>query len=304
MFSVIQIPDEPEFHEQMGTKFKFWYEDPLLGRTLFKQGRPGTGENWAEKLSCEFATMLGIPHANYELALWRGLYGTCSPSFVPTGGRLIHGNELLGGKVTRAEDKTFYYAERSHTTSAVLGLLKIRDMVEAPFSYAQVGQLDQAIDVFVGYLLFDAWVGNQDRHAENWGFVRLRNNFYLAPSYDHGSSLARNINDVERADRIRTRDRGYSVDHYVTTARSSLYPFGAQRKTRPLLTHEAFEHGWKASPRAGDTWRERLASITTDHIRGAINMVPDELMSDMAKEFTHRLLISNQIRLLALKLTQ
>jgi hypothetical protein len=61
MFPVFEIPPEAyEFTEQMGTKFKFWYEDPLFARTLFKEGRPNTGENWAEKLACEFALMLGM----------------------------------------------------------------------------------------------------------------------------------------------------------------------------------------------------------------------------------------------------
>jgi hypothetical protein len=28
-----------------------------------------------------------------------------------------------------------------------------------------------AIDTFVGYLLLDAWIGNGDRHHENWRFI-------------------------------------------------------------------------------------------------------------------------------------
>ncbi|MEJ7806548.1 MAG: hypothetical protein WKG03_11610, partial [Telluria sp.] len=44
MFSIFQVPPESaEFSEQMGTKFKFWYHDEHFGLTLFKEGRPGTG---------------------------------------------------------------------------------------------------------------------------------------------------------------------------------------------------------------------------------------------------------------------
>ena len=32
-----------------------------------------------------------------------------------------------------------------------------------------------ARDLFVGYLLLDAWIGNGDRHHENWGFIRRQN---------------------------------------------------------------------------------------------------------------------------------
>lgn len=300
MFPILQLPDEADFPEQMGTKFKFWYQDPTLGRVLFKEGRPGTGENWAEKLACELALMLGIPHAHYDLAEWRGKLGVCSHSFIPQGGRLIHGNELLGGKLTEAGDRKFYYAQRSHTISAVLGLLKIQDMVEPPEHFAPMGAIVQAVDVFVGYLLFDAWIGNQDRHSENWGFVRLNTNFYLAPSYYHGSSMARNLGDDERAKRLVTRDQGYSIEHYVTTARSSLYPHGIQGKTRSLLTIEAFEHAWRNRPQAGQEWLDKLRNVSDQNTRDAVNMVPDNIMTPVAKDFTARLLKSNRDRLLSL----
>lgn len=47
--------------EQLGTKGKFWYRDSSGKRVLFKEGRPGTGENWAEKIACEIAELLGLP---------------------------------------------------------------------------------------------------------------------------------------------------------------------------------------------------------------------------------------------------
>jgi hypothetical protein len=34
--------------------------------------------------------------------------------------------------------------------------------------------IQKAVDVFVGYLLLDAWIGNGDRHHENWGIVRMK----------------------------------------------------------------------------------------------------------------------------------
>ena len=47
-YPIIEITDNiPELPEQLGTKEKFWFhiDDGLY---LFKIGRPGTGENWAE----------------------------------------------------------------------------------------------------------------------------------------------------------------------------------------------------------------------------------------------------------------
>ena len=132
MFTILLVPSgADEFSEQMGTKFKFWYQDEQYGRTLFKEGRPGTGENWAEKLAAEFADLLGIPHAHYELAQWQGRdgivrEGVISPSLVPEGARLIHGNELVGGKVTVAtsDEKVRHYALRNHIASRVFQFMK------------------------------------------------------------------------------------------------------------------------------------------------------------------------------------
>jgi hypothetical protein len=59
--------------EALGSKEKLWLtpEAPLgLGNDLhlFKVGRAGTGENWAEKAACEIAKALGLPCAEYHLA--------------------------------------------------------------------------------------------------------------------------------------------------------------------------------------------------------------------------------------------
>ncbi len=95
MFPVITLDDNaPEFPEQLGTKDKFWLRIDDQ-RHLFKIGRPGTGENWSERIAAELAELLGLPHAYYDLAFWRGQQGVLSPLFVPQGGRLILGNELL-----------------------------------------------------------------------------------------------------------------------------------------------------------------------------------------------------------------
>lgn len=130
MFPIVNVPaDAAELSEQMGTKFKFWYSDECRRRILFKEGRPGTGENWAEKLAAEFAELLGIPHAHYDLAMWKDRYGVITPSLVAKNERLIHGNELIVGKVTRDsnDDNLRYYEQRSHiATRAFQFLQKIR----------------------------------------------------------------------------------------------------------------------------------------------------------------------------------
>ena len=49
--------------EQLGTKRKIWYQDDDGKFLLFEEGRPGTGENRAEKLASELCELIGLPHA-------------------------------------------------------------------------------------------------------------------------------------------------------------------------------------------------------------------------------------------------
>ena len=72
-FEIIDVPtDAPDKVELMGTKPKFWFNHRQLGRCLFKNSRPGTGEDWAEKAAAELATILHLPCARYEMAKHRG----------------------------------------------------------------------------------------------------------------------------------------------------------------------------------------------------------------------------------------
>jgi serine/threonine protein kinase HipA of HipAB toxin-antitoxin module len=95
------------------------------------------------------------------------------------------------------------------------------------------------VGVFVGYLLLDALIGNQDRHHENWGLIKAPGaGLSLSPTFDHASSLGRNELDAERIERLTTKDSGRGVAHYVRRARSGLYR--TQSSRAPLTTLDAF----------------------------------------------------------------
>jgi len=306
MSNIFYVPAEAaEFSEQMGTKFKFWFHDDTLGLTLFKEGRPGTGENWAEKIACDLAELLGLPHAIYQLAEWRGRQGIISPTFVPRYARLIHGNELVGGRIIVGNDdgdKIRYYHERTHTASRVFQFLRQSvDFVMPPDKFIKFEGISTALDVFVGYLLFDAWIANQDRHSENWGVIKLAELFFLAPTYDHGSSLGRQETDIRRSRMMTTRDKGASLDAYVLKARSAMYPSVAgDEKPKALLGMELFTQVAKTAPGAARAWIERLRALELDKIRTIINRIPDVYMSEISREFTYRLLVLNRSRILEL----
>lgn len=82
-FPIIEVPlDASQDIEDLGTKEKFWFRHPSLGCCLFKKARLNTGEDWAEKIAAQLCKLLGLPHAEQELAIYKGEKGTVSPSFL------------------------------------------------------------------------------------------------------------------------------------------------------------------------------------------------------------------------------
>ena len=67
-FQVIQITQEAyelSQDETMGSKSKFWFEDPTLGRCLYKYTRPQTGEDWAEKIASELSKLFAFRYLDW-----------------------------------------------------------------------------------------------------------------------------------------------------------------------------------------------------------------------------------------------
>ena len=147
-YQVLEVPTDASTQlEQLGTKAKFWFWSVTERRMLFKEGRPGTGENWAEKISCEVASLLGLPHAEYELALWRGRQGVVTPSIVPENGRLIHGNELLA-KVFDQYDPVARYRDSQHTLRRVVAVLR-NPGIKTPLAWPKLAEVASAVGVTV-----------------------------------------------------------------------------------------------------------------------------------------------------------
>jgi hypothetical protein len=119
----------------------------------------------------------------------------------------------------------------------------------------------------------------------------------LAPSFDHGAALARNEPETKRERRLHGPDLKYNIENFAKKASSSLY--GDENASRPLDTLEAFRHFSAACPASAQAWLRRLSSLTRDEIESIVDCIPASRMSTLAREFTIKLLMVNQGRLLA-----
>jgi hypothetical protein len=295
-FPIIEIPlDAPEADEDLGTKEKFWFRHQEIGRCLYKKARPNTGEDWAEKMASELSELLGLPHAHYELAVYNSENGIVSPSFLPPQGDgiLTLGNEILARIVSAYPQDAKDLSQ--HTIDNVINAIT-NAVVNLPIGWKPPVGISQAMETFVGYLLLDAWIGNTDRHHENWGFISLGENIYLAPTYDHGSCLGRNEPDARRKSRLITKDAGFSVQAYVEKCNSALYAGVGDKKT--LTTFQAFRAVQERYPDAAKVWLNNLARVSKNDTLELFERIPSHRISKIAIEFAQKILELNQTKLL------
>ncbi|HPE58850.1 MAG TPA: HipA domain-containing protein [Thiolinea sp.] len=302
MYLVVKVTERHQL-EQLGSKPKFWFHDETSDiQTLCKAGRSGTGENWAEKVAFELARLIGLPSAGYELATWQNQQAVVSASFVPENGRLVHGNEILA-KVAQGYDENQAFQLRQYRLDTVMALLRhwqTKEIVRLPIGYEPT--IDEGLHdvsgLFVAYLMFDCWIGNQDRHDQNWGVVldytEKVGKGFLAPSFDHASSLACRLAAEEKKMRLTTRDAGYSVEAFARKAKTPFFNHDGSQRLKSL---ECFRHAAILSKKQARVrqWMDRLAAVGQESIAGILEQIPAEFgMDEITVEFTLRYLQANR----------
>lgn len=299
MFPVIRIhSSQAEAVEYLGTKAKFWYRDGER-QMLFKAEERGTGEDWAEKIACELCALLGLPHVHYEMAydLDQQRPGVVCASITPAPLSLAHGNQLLlaldPAYPAGAENR---YRSRAYTVDAVFEIIDLLDVPHQRWCTRLPPQTQTAPGIFAGYLMLDAWIANQDRHHENWGAVWDGERLALAPSFDHGAALARNLSDEERHERMTSRDERRRLPHFAGRARSAL--FDTPTAARPLGTLAAWRAFAARVPGDAAIWRDRLAGVEPAAVEAVLDRIPPDRMSAVCRRFTLDLLGENRRRLL------
>ena len=283
----------PHGEELMGSKPKQWLIHPVTGEhwlmkeATFNKPRDEPayrkGDDWAERIACGVARVLSLPAAEVELSvLSRGderVYGTiCRSVLGGKGGTLIHGNELLANQGDHVADR---YRE-SYTVEAVHRALWD---CQPPTGTSE----DLSTwDVFVGYLVLDAIIGNTDRHDQNWAVIPSESGRHLAPTFDHASSLGFLLSDCARQGRLSTRDGNRTPEGFADRAKSRFHckphPIDVVAAARILDGRAAEEH-----------WLYQPPGI--DDLVAPIWAIPEHRMSEPARQFAERVMRRNWARL-------
>ncbi|WP_144408697.1 hypothetical protein [Chromobacterium vaccinii] len=298
-YTIMEITAQMDDVEQVGTKEKYWFNFNSKP-WLLKLSRELSGEHWAEKAAEQVCELIQLPHARYELAKHYDKIGIASESFLPDDKySLILGNELLVSlhdDYPKLAGPSKFLKTKDHNIYRVLAALK-SDSIKAPLGLADATSMS-ACEVFTGYLMLDAFIGNQDRHDENWALIQdnTTGNRYLAPTFDHASGFACTERDEKRISRLKTNDKGYSVEAFARKSRSGLYRSQTDKKT--LGTVDAFRIAASKNKEAAIFWLDKLAKINDEKIMEILKMMPDEIISDPAILFSTRMLVENRRELL------
>ena len=284
-YPIVEVQEDWALEDEfLGTKDKFWYRSPSQNTDwLFKYPRPSSGEHWAEKIAAEVADLLGVLHAKVELATLLGHRGSASESFTRGERELIHGNEVLAGAVPTYDAD----AKRGQT---LLTLANIRLALERRFETQKAGEI--AKRHFAAYLTLDALIGNMDRHHENWGVheVRLRNNrtkIFIAPSFDHASSLGRELQE-RRREMLLSENR---IGGYVERGRARIY--WSEDERRPPSPIELVRRAAQSYPTEFHTMIRRLERVNEDSLHAIVERIPDDWMSPLARKYAIALMRYN-----------
>lgn len=280
MFSIIEIETAMRRDvEQLGSKPKFWFEYEGE-KWLFKEARENTGEDWAEKIASELASALSLPTHRVELADYEGRRGCAVRSFLKKGQVLVHGNEVLGGFIT-GYDKEKQRGQSEHTFANIVRVLEA--------AFVEDRARFKASSWMAGYLVLDALVGNTDRHHENWGMIleprdgedgKLDWVGGIAPTFDHASSLGRELLDEARERRLKNQ----TIEAYIRKARGGI--FGSSEDRHGLSPIGVAEMMAEVYPDFYKPWQERVGDLDSVYIESLVARVPDARMSRIGRAFT------------------
>lgn len=185
-----------------------------------------TGHKWypeesiTEHLLNRLGVVFGIRMADSKIAIINGQLRFLSRYFLnPAKETLVHGAEIFAGFL---EDQAFVESVEKANLSRKFFTLQFVEMAVAK-AFPQ--EKNFIMNDLVKLLLFDAMVGNNDRHYFNWAVVHPFEKgrpAYFSPAYDTARGLFWNASDEQLAMRIRQKDMARYVNKYCDGSKPKL----------------------------------------------------------------------------------
>jgi hypothetical protein len=163
LFIITEEWNEQSWFSTGGTRAKKYLQAPDGKFYYFKRSQVKPGKNyhyefWSEVIAYQVGTLLGFEMLKYDIAIYKDVMGCMSESMINS-----EEEELIEGvKYLQAFAPTYNPALKEHQNRYTFELIK---------NSLEKAGLKQHMDQLVEIIVFDALIGNGDRHQENWAFI-------------------------------------------------------------------------------------------------------------------------------------
>jgi hypothetical protein len=278
---------EPIVAELRGKRPKQWVRAPDGSRWLRKEPRIRTKqvspyEPAIEWLALRLATASDVSAAEAHPCIWmengERRSGILIRSFVEEKAAEF----FLGAEVLRGHEPAYSRENWAQTVPLVRAALSAQEELHPDASL---------LDPFAHICAFDAWIGNADRHQENWGIVRSASGtISLAPMFDPAACLGVELDDSHALlDPARVTPE--AIQKYLGRCMSG---FGDGRRLIKLVEVVAQIGAW---PEWSNNIRGWIASFARamDTLEAELSFIPDSWLPLPRKRFV-RSMLANRLR--------
>lgn len=260
-----------------GLRNKSWIRDPSGTHWLRKEPKESRPFEVAlEALMLRLSDEVGVPAAVGSVCTWNEggaeRRGLAVRLFLDRDREQL----TLGSVCMRREDAAYDpEAKWDHSLSRVRSVLQ-----------SAAGTDPTLMAPFAHMIAFDAWIGNADRHQENWGIIEPTGTGQprLAPMYDPASCLGAELQDSHRL--LKTGASLEKLEQYIVRC-----PSGFGDGTKPIRLEQVVG-AISAWPEWRDNVRAWLAAFAKgmDTFEGFLPTVPSAWLSQHRKQLALRLL--------------
>lgn len=235
---------------------------------FFKYEKYNCSEACSERLSYEIAKILKKDAAKIEFAKdENGILGIISYLFI-------------NNNITHTDAKDFFN-ENEFKRREFCTIHNIKTFLDK----FGVNEFEK----FIGLMVFDALIGETDRHEENWGLLKEKESYRLSPIYDSSCNLLRQFKNTEYANKIYNGIK--SFDNFIMNSKTYIYKEGQN------TTYKHFELIYvlyQRYPNIIIKEIQNLRRLTDRKIKLILDKLPENIISEKHKEYIYKYLIKRR----------
>lgn len=259
-----------------GTRRKKIIIDNENCNAIFKYEAYNCSEACSEKICYEIAKILNYPCAKIELAKdYNGTLGVLNYSFIKSND-IEHIDAVSYLNVYNMKRNEYY------TISNIKNRLDELD--------------EKLFKDFIKIMIFDALVGEQDRHEENWGLTKCNGKYSISPLYDNGCSLLREFKDLEYASKFYKGVRDFNA--FIYKSKTYIYKENSNKRYKHFELIKYLNNNYSEFVQSEINKLYLLEDFIIERI---VNKIPNELLTSKHKEFIINYLKKRRDILLGIK---